>query len=219
MYFKKFPAILKHIYPDYLWRVDTTEKHVYLTFDDGPTPEITEAVLDMLEAFDAKATFFQLGKNIQTYPLIAHQTIDAGHSIGNHGHNHLNGWKTHNYLYFSDFLRAQKALAEYTGYKTELFRPAYAKITASQARKIRKSHQIVMMDVMAGDFDQKLSVADVVYHVTAHVTPGSIVCLHDSEQAWPRLSKALPLILEYLTQEGYAFKALNPTPLREQAIR
>lgn len=219
MYFKKFPGILKTLYPDYLWRVETSEKEVYLTFDDGPTPEVTEAVLEMLNQVGAKATFFLLGKNIQAYPVIAHKVIDAGHSIGNHGHKHLNGWKVNNYLYFKDFLNAQRTLTEYTGYRTELFRPAYAKITSRQARKIKKTHQVVMMDVMAGDFDNKLSVDEVCDNVTQHVMPGSIICLHDSEKAWPRLSKALPRILEYLKAEGYAFKALNPTPLRSRVIR
>lgn len=216
MYFKKFPSIFRNIYPDYLWRVNTKEKEVFLTFDDGPTPEVSMAVLQILEEAGAKATFFLLGKNVQAYPLLAHQIIDAGHSIGNHGYAHLNGWKSSNYNYFKDFIKGQKALQEYTGYRTELFRPAYARITHKQAKKIMKSHQIVMMDVMAGDFDTKLGEQEVFDNVINHVKPGSVICLHDSEKAWPRLSQSLPRILQHLKEEGYRFKALNPVPLRSQ---
>ncbi len=219
MYFKKFPAILRNIYPDYLWRVNTEEKVMYLTFDDGPTPVITQEVLSLLKKFDAKATFFLLGKNIQTHPHIAHAIIDAGHSIGNHGYGHLNGWKTNNFTYFKDFLLAQQVLQEYTGYQTELYRPAYGRITHKQALKIMKTHQIVMMDVLGGDFDLKANSEEVFGNVIKHVQPGSIVCLHDSEKAWPRLSKALLLILEHFEQEGYQFKALHPTPLLSRATR
>lgn len=219
MYFKKFPGILRNIYPDYLWRVNTQEKEVFLTFDDGPTPEISTAVLKMLEEVEAKATFFLLGKNIETHPLLAHEMIDAGHSIGNHGYGHLNGWKTSNYNYFKDFIQAQRAIQEYTGYRTELYRPAYGRITPKQARNIMKSHQIVMMDVMGGDFDLKLGEQEVFDNVVNNVRPGSIICLHDSEKAWPRLSKSLPRILAHLREDGYCFKALNPVPLRSQATR
>jgi len=218
MYFKKFPVLLQQVYSNYLWKVDTSAKIVYLTFDDGPTSMITDECLEMLTDARAKATFFVLGKNVQTYPHITHRTIDAGHSIGNHGYAHLNGWKSQHYTYLKDFSKAQQMILEYTGYRTELFRPAYGRVTHKQARNIMRSHQIVMMDVMGGDFDTKISATEVIENVLKNVEPGSIICLHDSLKAWPRLKEALPIILNSLAEDGYRFEALNPTPLREQAI-
>lgn len=219
MYFTKFPSILQNLYPRYLWREKPKSKKVYLTFDDGPTPGVSEWVLEQLARYQALATFFVLGKQVVENPSLTHQVIDAGHSLGNHGFTHLNGWRVSLHQYLRDFLKAQQAIMEYSGYKTELFRPPYGRIGPRQAKRIMRSHQIVMMDVMAGDFDPKLSPEAVVRNVTEQVVPGSIVCLHDSEKAWPRLRFALPEILDSLQAQGYAFAALNPTPLKSRATR
>ena len=185
---------------------------LYLTFDDGPSPRVTEWVLDQLKAYEAQATFFVLGKNVKAHADIVHNIIDAGHAIGNHGYAHPNGWKTPFHAYLKDFLKGQQAIREYTGYHTELFRPPYGRITHKQALHIKRTHQIVMMDVMAGDFDPKLTPGQATQNVLSHAKGGSIVCLHDSEKAWPRLREALPRILEHYTAEDFQFAPLNPIP-------
>ncbi len=219
MFLAKIPQILQTLYPNYLWHHNRTEKVLYLTFDDGPCPEITDWVLDQLASYDAQATFFVLGKNVKAHPKLAHTIIDAGHSLGNHSYAHPNGWKTPLAVYLKDFLKGQQAIREYTGYKTALFRPPYGRITRKQARQIMKSHQVVMMDVMAGDFDRSLAPEKVIQNVMLNAQAGSIVCLHDSEKAFPHLSIALPQILAHFAQEGFAFKALNPIPQQSLTAR
>jgi len=210
---KKIPQIVRNYYSQLVWSFPTSEKIVYLTFDDGPTPEVSDWVLDVLDTFDAKATFFLLGKNVEKHPEIAHRMIDSGHSIGNHGYRHIDGWKTSLRTYLRDFLKAQQSIYEYTGKYARLFRPAYAHITQTKARYIKRSHQIIMMDVISGDFDEELSWEDVVEAVMSHVRPGSVIVFHDSEKAFPRLKKALPEILDRLQVGGYDFEAI-PTRLR-----
>ncbi len=182
---------------------------MYLTFDDGPSPEITDWVLDELAKYGAKASFFLIGENTQRFPKLVHRIIDEGHSLGNHTHTHKNGWKTDNGVYLNDFLKAQRTMMEYTGYNTRLFRPPYGKIRKAQARQIKLSHQIVMMDVISGDFDPKVSGETCVRHVVKNVKNGSIVLMHDSLKAKENLSYALPIILKHLSERGYQFKAIE----------
>jgi len=208
MYLPKIPKLLHAFYPDYRWRFDTDEKVVYLTFDDGPTPEITDWVLGQLAEYGAKATFFLIGKNVETYPLIAHRVIDSGHAIGNHTYSHRNGWRTDIRTYLKDFLKGQQAIREYTGLEATLFRPPYGKLTAAQARRIMPTHEVVMMDVMAGDFDPDIDGETALHNALDNISPGAIVVLHDSVKAWERLQYALPRLLEALALDGYRFEAL-----------
>lgn len=210
MYLKKIPAIIQRYYPDYLWRIPTgNEKVLYLTFDDGPTPEISSWVLDQLEKYGARATFFLIGKNVKAHPELVHQLLDAGHRVGNHTENHLNGWKTPLKSYLKDSLQGQKTIQEYTGKRTTLFRPPYGKITNSQAIRILRSHQIVMMDVLSGDFDESMTAQQCASAVITKAIPGSIVLFHDSVKAWDRLEEALPQVLEHFLEKGYRFEALT----------
>lgn len=209
MYFAKIPKLLYAFYPQYLWRYDSPdEKVVYLTFDDGPTPEITDWVLAQLAEYQAKATFFLIGNNVAAHTAIAHRTIDAGHRIGNHTHTHRDGWRTPLRPYLREFLRAQQTIRYYTGYSTNIFRPPYGHITNAQAYYIMRTHCIVMMDVMAGDFDLKLTGEEALRNVTDNVQPGSIVVLHDSVKAWQRLEYLLPRLLAFLHAEGYRMEIL-----------
>lgn len=198
--------------PKYRWCVDTQKKRLYLTFDDGPTPEITLWVNDQLRQFNAKATFFVLGKNVERYPEIAHTLLDEGHSLGNHSFTHPDGWKTSLFRYLLDFKRAQKAISEYTGERTLLFRPPYGRINRRQAAAIQRSHQIVMMDVLPGDFDKNIDKETCLERAISRPRKGSIICLHDSQKAWPHLEYVLPRLLKHFTEEGYQFRALNPIP-------
>ena len=208
MYLHKIPSFIQCFYPNYLWVVSEREKVLYLTFDDGPTEEITEWVLDQLAQFDAYATFFMVGSNIQKYPEIAHKVIDAGHVVGNHTQNHVNGWKTDTRAYLREVLEAQNTIAEYTGYKTHLFRPPHGRITYTQAQYIRKHLEIVMMDTISGDFDRTINPDACVKNVVESAKPGSIVVFHDSLKAWDRLRLALPQTLRHFSNEGYKFASV-----------
>ncbi|MEM7375224.1 MAG: polysaccharide deacetylase family protein [Bacteroidota bacterium] len=208
MYLKKIPGILQRYYPEYLWKKEGNENILYLTFDDGPTPSITPWVLDQLAEYKAKATFFLIGKNVKDHPEILHRILDEGHAVGNHTQHHMNGWKTPLKTYLKDALLAQQTIAEYSGFQTTLFRPPYGKINTSQARRISQSHQIVMMDVISGDFDTQRNGEECCKTVVKNAKPGSIVLLHDSEKAWSRLESCLPHILESFQAKGYRFEAL-----------
>ena len=142
------PFWLRAIYPKFLWRMSANAKVIYLTFDDGPIPEVTEFVLDTLESHHAKATFFCIGDNVRKYPEIFEKIISEGHSVGNHTHNHLNGWNTSDEMYLLNIAQC----AECLGIETNLFRPPYGRIRKAQADKILPVKMIVMWDVLTGDF-------------------------------------------------------------------
>ncbi|MEL6624886.1 MAG: polysaccharide deacetylase family protein [Bacteroidota bacterium] len=217
---KKIPRIIQRYHPQFMWRVPTHDRVLYLTFDDGPQEGITEWVLDTLAAFDAKATFFLLGKQVKAYPTIVHHMIDSGHSIGNHGYAHIDGWKAPLRTYLLDFLRAKQTIFEYTGVQTSLFRPAYAHITQTKAQYILRSHQIIMMDVMSGDFDSSLSGEAVAQGVIQLARSGSILLFHDNLKSQDRLRVALPRVLRHFQEKGYEFRAImdqtfgSPPPVR-----
>ncbi len=198
---------MKKLYPSRLWKVDTNEKIVYLTFDDGPHPVATPFVLDELKKYNAKATFFCLGKNVVDYPVIYKRILEEEHSAGNHTQNHLNGWKTTTHDYLVDVSEAASTI------NTDLFRPPYGKIKRLQAKGIsnamnNKSAKIVMWDVLSGDFDESLSKENCLENVISKTKPGSIIVFHDSQKAFPRLKYTLPLFLQLFAGKGFIFKSL-----------
>ena len=207
-YFVKTPWWLKKIYRHRLWQVATKEKIIYLTFDDGPDPVVTPFVLDELKKYQAKATFFCIGKNVADYPVLYNRIIDEGHKVGNHTQQHLNGWKTNNETYLSDV-----ALA--AGYiQSNLFRPPYGRLKSIQAKHIsdamkNKLAKIVMWDVLSGDFDESLSGEQCLQNVINHSSSGSIVVFHDSDKAFSRLQYTLPKTLEFFSSRGYIFRELE----------
>jgi peptidoglycan/xylan/chitin deacetylase (PgdA/CDA1 family) len=206
-YFVKTPWWLKKIYPHRLWDVDTEEKIVYLTFDDGPHPFATLFVLDVLKKFDAKATFFCIGKNVVDYPAIYQRILEEGHRAGNHTQHHLNGWKTTPEEYLADVSEAALNI------NSELFRPPFGKIKRLQTSGISKAMnnrlaKIVMWDVLSGDFDESLSKEKCLENVTNKTKPGSIIVFHDSQKAFPRLEYTLPLFLQQFTGKGFTFRSL-----------
>jgi peptidoglycan-N-acetylglucosamine deacetylase len=219
MYLSKIPSLVQRYVRRCRWRVETPAKALYLTFDDGPTPEITAWVLAELDRYQALATFFWVGNHVVQYPELAHRVIDSGHSIGNHTQNHVNGWRTSLKGYLREFLQCQRSIFEYTGAQPRLFRPPYGRITHTKARYIARTHDIVMMDVIAGDFDPSLSPAACFENVVNHAQPGSIILLHDSAKAWPRLRVLLPQLLQYYAEQGYRFEALTPLPRPHLALR
>jgi peptidoglycan/xylan/chitin deacetylase (PgdA/CDA1 family) len=209
-YFVKTPRLVQHFFSDYSWRIKTKKKDIYLTFDDGPVPDFTPWVLDTLKKFEAKATFFCVGENIQKYPDIYERVIKDQHSVGNHTFNHLQGWKTSTAKYVKNILKAESYLQEAGDKKSiKLFRPPHGRIKPKQARALRKKgYKIIMWDVLSGDFDQRLSKESCLEHTIKHIESGSIVVFHDSVKSFKNLDYVLPKVLEHFSEKGYSFRPL-----------
>ena len=206
---KAIHFLLKLVYPKLVWEIPSATKKVYLTFDDGPIPEVTEWVLNELEKYNAKATFFCIGDNVQKHPQVVAKIVKSNHAIGNHTFNHLNGWSTsaENYLYNLDLCQTE---LEKNKIKTTLFRPPYGKIKSAQAKQInQKGYSVIMWGIISKDYDQNTSKATCVANVLDHVKPGSIIVMHDSLKAFPNLEYALPIILKNLTEKGYSFEKIT----------
>lgn len=203
MYLIKTPQFIQNLFPNFTWRIPTDEKEIYLTFDDGPIPEVTPWVLEQLAQFDAKATFFCVGDNIQKHPEVFKQIKKQGHSVGNHTFNHLNGWISDNIPYFHN-VRHCASLTQ-----SELFRPPYGRLKPKQAQFLQRHYRIVMWDVLSGDFDPNISKEQCLENVISNVHRGSIVVFHDSVKAFDKLEYVLPRVLEHFAERGYRFEPLK----------
>ena len=201
--------LLRTVYPECWWKIeDQSEPTIYLTFDDGPIPDVTEFVLEQLDKFAAQATFFCIGDNVHKHRDILYKVLECGHMVGNHTFNHLNGWKTNDAVYLENIQKCQALL----GVDTSLFRPPYGRIKKTQVAEVMEQYSIVMWDVLTGDFDRSLP-ADVCLRKTIQYTrPGSIVVFHDSLKAWPTMRYVLPRTLAYFAARGYSFRAV-PQPV------
>ena len=195
------PSIwLRWLYPKALWRMDRQEKAVYLTFDDGPIPEATPFILDVLKRYDIKATFFMVGDNARKYPELHQRVLDEGHRIGNHTHNHIMGirYTIHDYSY-----NVEKANAYL---HTDLVRPPHGWMRLSQYAWLSRKFKIVMWDLVTRDYSKWITAEDVVNNVKRYARNGSIITFHDSLKSIEKLKTALPAAIEWLKKEGYAFK-------------
>lgn len=199
------PAVfLRWIYPHALWRMDKREKAVYLTFDDGPIPEATPFILDTLERYGAKATFFMVGENARKYPHLLAEVKARGHRIGNHTNNHIGGFRWWSWLYLANVVEANKVL------HTNLFRPPHGWMKMMQYRVLRHcGFRVVMWDVVTRDYSRRLTAEDVLNNVRRYTRPGSIITFHDSLKSIDKLKHALPVALQWLIQEGYEFKVFD----------
>ena len=197
------PTYLRFLYPGVVWNKPTTEKILYLTFDDGPTPEVTTSVLDYLASYNAKATFFCIGENVIKYPDIYARIIAEGHTIGNHTNTHPNSWKVSSTSFIEDVEDAVKVI------DSILFRPPYGKLTPRILFALRKKFKIVMWDVISCDFDQKVSAEKVHSNVLENAKPGSIIFFHDSVKAAPRMLEVLPKVLAYYSSHRFSFLSFN----------
>jgi peptidoglycan/xylan/chitin deacetylase (PgdA/CDA1 family) len=205
MFLHHSPFWLKAFFPGFTWRIPTQEKTIFLTFDDGPIPDITESVVDTLNQFDAKATFFCIGANVLKHPDIFKKLLNNGHSIGNHTFNHMNGWKTEDDIYLDNIAKCDEQL----NLDTVLFRPPYGRIKKSQSKVVLTKRKIIMWDVLSGDFSQSLTPEVCLKKSIYHTRPGSIVLFHDSIKAAKNMQFALPRFLEHFSQQGYRFEALQ----------
>ena len=198
----KIPRILKTVFPEITWDFQDTEPSLYLTFDDGPTPAITTEVLSILARFNAKATFFCIGRNVERNPDVYQQLLTNGHTTGNHTYSHLKGWYTPNHEYYDDINLAAQFI------QSGLYRPAYGMITPMQLRQLRQQYRIVMWDIMSYDFDYGTSPEKCLKNVIRYTSSGSIVVFHDSVKASKKLLYALPRVLEYYADRGFTFKSI-----------
>ena len=199
------------MYPNRLWSIPS-EDTVYLTFDDGPIEGVTPWVLDLLKEFDARATFFCIGKNIESQPDIYSRIQAEGHGVGNHTQHHLNGKKTNVETYLEDIVACDTVMQSLEGWheKHRLFRPPYGRLKNSQAKAISLlPYKIVMWDVLSADFDTQLRGEDCLKNVLDHLQPGSIVVFHDSLKAEPRLRYCLPGVLEFIQKKGWKCDKIN----------
>lgn len=204
MYLSKSPGILRNLTRKNLtWDIPDRAGEIFLTFDDGPIPEITPRVLEILDQYQAKATFFCVGDNVRKHPEVYRQVIEAGHATGNHTFNHLNGWKTPLPAYLANIEQCNQLV------NSRLFRPPYGRIKPSYINSLKPAYRIIMWSVLSGDFDKDTSPEDVLRNTIQHSADGSIVVFHDSIKAADRLFYALPRFLEHFSAKGYRFPVIT----------
>ena len=209
MYLHKTPYLLRALYPSLTWNKSRNEKKLYLTFDDGPIPEVTEFVLGQLLKYKAKATFFCVGENIYNHPEIFQKIIASGNSIGNHTYNHLNGWKEEDGSYVKNVTKCEEVINRFCpDRKKMLFRPPYGKVSSSQRRHLTKEFEIVMWDVLSGDFDRSLDPKVCLKNTIRATKNGSIIIFHDSIKSAQNLYFALPGFLKHFSAKGFEFAPL-----------
>lgn len=206
-YLIKAPWLLQQYYWECLWKIKTEEKKIYLTFDDGPTAGATDFVLEQLDKFQAKATFFCIGEQVEKYPEVYQKVLEAGHAIGNHTWSHPNGFKTESEKYLRDIEKASGLI------DSQLFRPPYGRITKFQLYNIingkRFNLKPVMWHVISADFDTKISPEQCYLNVVKNAEKGSIVVFHDSEKAFPNMKDSLPRVLEHFKVRGFSFEKID----------
>lgn len=204
------------LFPELIWhlssREESKENHLYLTFDDGPTPEVTPWVLDCMKEYNAKATFFCLGRNVERYPEIYKQILDEGHMVGNHTYSHLKGWNTSNSEYLNDISLAGQIV------ESNLFRPPYGRVRKTQIREIRKDYNIVMWDVLSQDYNGSITPQKCLENVESNIKPGSIIVFHDSDKARKNLYYTLPQILEKYSSDFEFLPIVKTAALPTQKI-
>ncbi len=208
----KTPSFIKKLFHNYVWdffseRKDSTEKVLYLTFDDGPESEATEFVLKELDKYNAKATFFCIGSNVEKNPQIFNEVISKGHAIGNHTQDHPEGWKTDTSEYIENTLEAEEKIKEHNIPK--LFRPPYGRIKRKQGKRLRAlGYRIIMWDVVAKDWLQTISEEECLSNIIDNASNRSIIVMHDSMKALKNVRHTLPKVLDHFSKEGYKFEKI-----------
>ena len=202
MFIEQPPWIYRVFFPGTVWRVQSKEKCVYLTFDDGPIPEVTPWVLDVLDTYQIKATFFFVGDNVRKYPDIYNMTLERGHQVGNHTHNHIQGFCTNSKDYLANVAKAAEWI------HSDLFRPPHGHMRRPQLLFLKKDYRIVMWDVVTRDYSPHMTSQGVTNVVKKYTRNGSIIVFHDSLKAIGRIEEALSQSIEWLINQGYQFKTL-----------
>lgn len=202
MIIARIPKLLSRTFTSLTWEIPSDDRAVYLTFDDGPTPDVTEWVLDRLEEYDAKGTFFCLGNNVKNHPEIYAEIRKRGHSVGNHSFSHVKGFSMKPDSYLENIKEAREWI------DSPLFRPPYGRILPAQVKLLQKDYRIIMWTVLSVDYNARISGEQVVRNVVENVGPGSIIVFHDSVKASKNLYYALPKVLEFLSEKGYRMHAI-----------
>lgn len=197
------PSIFRWLYPQAIWRMNPNEKSIYLTFDDGPIPEITPWVLDLLDTYHIKATFFVVGDNVKKHPAEFQMIVERGHCVGNHTYNHLKGFEHNTATYMANVEKVE----EY--FTTNLFRPPHGHMGLSQYNALKKSYKIIMWDLVTRDYSKHLDGKQVLENIKKYSRNGSIITFHDSIKAQKNIEYALPLSIEWLLEQGYEFKTFS----------
>lgn len=203
MFIEQPPQFLRILYPKAIWRMNKNEKAVYLTFDDGPIPVVTPWVLDLLDKYKIKATFFMVGDNVRKHPEEFQMVVNRGHRIGNHTFNHIRGFDYKGDSYLENTDKANAYL------KTNLFRPPHGYMSRKQYRTLKDKYKIIMWDLVTRDYNRKLNGKQVLGKVKKYVRNGSIITFHDSIKSEENLKYALPRAIEWLQEQGYEFKVFD----------
>ena len=203
MFIEQPPQFIRRLYPRACWRMNASEKSVYLTFDDGPIPEVTPWVLDVLDKYHIKATFFMVGDNVRKHPDEYKMVVERGHRIGNHTYNHLKGIEELTERYIANIDKADCYLS------TDLFRPPHGLMRMDQYRALSERYRIIMWDLVTRDYNPKLNGRQILRKVKQYARNGSIITFHDSLRSVHNLHYALPRAIEWLMQEGYEFKVFE----------
>lgn len=196
------PSILKSLFPTLEWEIKTSKKEIFLTFDDGPTPGVTDQVLSILKEFEAKATFFCVGQNVENHPLLYEQIITEGHLVGNHTFSHLNGWKSHSWSYRENVARASEYIS------SNFFRPPYGRLKSSQIATLKQDFRIIMWSHLSRDYDHRLSIDDSLSICLKNLKPGSILVFHDSLKASTKVIPLVRLLLQEIKYLGFQANAI-----------
>lgn len=204
----KTPALVSRYFKNYVWDKPNRKNEIYLTFDDGPIPEVTPWILDVLKQYQISATFFYVGENMSKHPEIFKEVLKHNHSIGNHTYNHLKGWKTTTENYLNNIQKTQKVINEF-GVNTSLFRPPYGKMTSAQSKAILNlGYDVVMWSVLSKDYSSKLPAQKVYDNIINNTNSGSIIVCHDNAKALRTLKEVLENVIETLLEKGFIFSKL-----------
>ena len=213
IYPARTPGFIQFLFPGFLWRSDSDARQLYLTFDDGPVPEITPWVLDVLKEYSALATFFCVGENVLRSPEIYRRIRNEGHAVGNHTYNHISGW-SHDPAEYMDNVSSCAEVVD-----SVLFRPPYGRLGRKHARSLRGSnYRIVMWDILSGDFDTDIDPDRCYRNVIDNASPGSIIVFHDSVKAEVNLRSALPKVLSFFADRNYSFLPIRPSVVPQQSM-
>lgn len=208
-FYHRTPFWIQAVYPKFCWRRQPENNTIYLTFDDGPVPEATPTILNYLRSYQAKATFFCVGENVSKYQGIFQQLLEEGHRVANHTYHHLNGWDSTAENYLKDVDMCQALLSPFQGKgKKPMMRPPYGRLRRAQWRVLVKEYEIVMWDVLSGDFSKKINADRCLEKTIKYTKSGSIVLFHDSTKTIEKLESVLPAYLKHFTELGYSFQPL-----------
>lgn len=197
------------LFQDYCWKVPSRQFDIYLTFDDGPTPGVTEPILDWLDRYNYKATFFCVGQQIEKHPDVFLEIVRAGHTIGNHTYTHLHGWYCSPEKYLQEIEQTSQLIEQLAGFRPKVFRPPYGKFSPSVTPKILKNYRIIMWDILAGDFDPSLQARNCIQYILKYYQQGSIIVLHDSLKCKSKVLRIVPEVLQYFHNQNFRLLALN----------